>query len=106
LIGASGRQSTRLAALLWRTLKPTVRHLSRLVQQPVQGRFSFDVAGMVNIPLSELELRWQETPHDRPVVFVCESGARSLKATYFLQYQGRSNVCNMGSSQNSENKAR
>lgn len=57
--------------------------------------FAFDVPGLINIPLSELESRWNEVPVDRPVVFTCESGARSLKATYFLQYHGYQNVSNM-----------
>lgn len=57
--------------------------------------FAFDVPGALNIPLFELEQRWAEVPRDRPVVFVCQSGARSLKATYFLQYHGYTNVSNM-----------
>ena len=56
---------------------------------------AFDVPGVINIPLSELEQRWSEVPRDHPVVFACDSGVRSLKATYFLQYQGYTNVCNM-----------
>ena len=57
--------------------------------------FAFDVPGLINDPLSELESRCNEVPVDRPVVFTCESGARSLKATYFLQYHGYQNVSNM-----------
>lgn len=58
--------------------------------------FAFDVPGVINLPLAQLESRWQEIPRDRPVVFVCESGARSLKATYYLQFHGYANVSNMG----------
>lgn len=58
--------------------------------------FAFDVPDVVNIPLPELEQRWREVPRDRPVVFVCDSGVRSLKATYFLQFHGYTNVSNMG----------
>ena len=57
---------------------------------------SFDVPAIVNIPMSQLEERWSEVPKNRDVVMVCLSGERSLKATYFLQYQGYTNVCNMG----------
>ncbi len=57
--------------------------------------FAFDVPALVNIPLSELERRWEEVPRGRPVVFACESGARSLKATYHLQFHGYDNVSNM-----------
>ncbi|MBK6974723.1 MAG: rhodanese-like domain-containing protein [Sterolibacteriaceae bacterium] len=58
--------------------------------------FAFDVPDVVNIPLSELEQRCSEVPRDRPVVFVCDTGVRSLKATYFLQFHGYTNVSNMG----------
>ena len=57
---------------------------------------SFDVPAIVNISMSQLEERWSEVPKDREVVMVCLSGERSLKATYFLQYQGFTNVSNMG----------
>jgi rhodanese-related sulfurtransferase len=56
---------------------------------------AFDVPAIVNIPLSELEQRWSELPKDREIVLVCESGARSLKATYYLQFQGFTRVSNM-----------
>ncbi|MDQ7746368.1 rhodanese-like domain-containing protein [Hydrogenophaga pseudoflava] len=59
------------------------------------ARTAFDVPTIVNIPLSELEQRWNELPKDRELVLVCESGARSLKATYFLQYHGYTRVSNM-----------
>lgn len=50
---------------------------------------------VVNIPLSEFEDRWQEIPRDRDVILACAVGERSLKATYFLMYQGYTNVANM-----------
>ena len=56
---------------------------------------SFDVPNIVNIPMSELEQRWTELPRDRQLVMVCQKGERSLKATYFLQFQGYENVANM-----------
>lgn len=56
---------------------------------------SFDVPAIVNIPLFELEQRFGELPKDRELVLVCESGERSLKATYFLQFQGFTRVSNM-----------
>lgn len=67
------------------------------VREPSEvAAFAFDVPDVFNIPLSELEQRWNEVPHDREVVLVCDTGARSLKATYFLQFHGYSNVSNMG----------
>jgi rhodanese-related sulfurtransferase len=66
------------------------------VREPAEvARTAFDAPAVVNIPLSELEQRWGELPKDRELVMVCESGARSLKATYFLQYHGFTRVSNM-----------
>ena len=56
---------------------------------------AFDVPAIVNIPLFELEQRWSELPKDRELVLVCESGVRSLKATYYLQFQGFTRVSNL-----------
>jgi rhodanese-related sulfurtransferase len=58
-------------------------------------RVAFDVPGVVVLPLSEFERRFAELPRDRPLVLACESGPRSLKATYFLMYQGYVQVANM-----------
>ena len=57
---------------------------------------AFDVDAVVNLPQSQFEQRWAELPRDRELVLVCETGPRSLKATYFLQYQGYEHVANMG----------
>jgi rhodanese-related sulfurtransferase len=57
---------------------------------------AFDAPDIVNIPLLELENRWSELSKDREIVLVCENGERSLKATYYLQYQGFTHVSNMG----------
>jgi rhodanese-related sulfurtransferase len=56
---------------------------------------AFDVPDLVLIPLSELETRWSEIPKDREVVMVSQGGGRSLKATYYLQYHGYTQVSNM-----------
>jgi rhodanese-related sulfurtransferase len=63
-------------------------------QREVQT-LAFDVPDILYIPLFELETRWSEIPMDREVVMVCQSGGRSLKATYYMQYQGYSQVSNM-----------
>ena len=59
------------------------------------ARIAFDVPAIINIPLFELEQHWSELPKDRELVLVCESGERSLKATYYLQFQGFTRVSNM-----------
>lgn len=58
-------------------------------------RIAFDVPEVVVMPLSKFEQRFNELPRDRELVIACESGPRSLKATYFLLYQGYSHVANM-----------
>jgi rhodanese-related sulfurtransferase len=59
------------------------------------AQVAFDVPDLVVMPLSEFEQRFAELPRDRELVMVCETGARSLKATYFLMYQGYTRVANM-----------
>jgi rhodanese-related sulfurtransferase len=56
---------------------------------------AFDVPDVVNIPLAQLETRWNELPKDRELVMACLEGGRSLKATYFMQYHGYTQVSNL-----------
>lgn len=59
------------------------------VREPREvSALAFDVPDVINIPLLELDTRWSELPSDRELVIACESGARSLKGTYYLQYRG------------------
>lgn len=60
------------------------------------AQLALDVPDIVVMPLSEFERRFAELPRDRELVMVCQSGPRSLKATYFLMYQGYTRVANMG----------
>ncbi|GLS35527.1 hypothetical protein GCM10010869_11150 [Mesorhizobium tianshanense] len=64
-------------------------------EQAEIDRLAFDVPGLVRIPLGELEKRYVELPRDRELVLACQSGGRSLKATYFLMYKGFDKVANM-----------
>jgi len=66
-----------------------VREVSEVAQVGYGG------CEVVNIPLSQFEDRWQEVPRDRDVILACAMGERSLKATYFLIYQGYTRVANM-----------
>ncbi|MBL0150095.1 MAG: rhodanese-like domain-containing protein [Ideonella sp.] len=59
------------------------------------AQVAFDVPGVLLMPMSELEQRFAELPRDRDLVLVCQVGERSLKATYFLMYQGYTKVANM-----------
>lgn len=59
------------------------------------ARLAFGVPEVVVMPLSEFEQRFTELPRDRELVLACATGPRSLKATYFLMYQGYTRVANM-----------
>lgn len=66
------------------------------VREPDEvAQVGFAGCDVVNIPLSQFEDRWQEVPRDRDVILACAEGVRSLKATYFLMYQGYDRVMNM-----------
>jgi rhodanese-related sulfurtransferase len=66
------------------------------VREPAEvARVGYAGGDVVNIPLSQFEDRWQEIPRDRDVILACAVGERSLKATYFLMYQGYTRVMNM-----------
>lgn len=58
-------------------------------------RVAFAECEVLHIPMSEFEQRWSEIPRGREVILACGTGARSLKATYFLMYQGYEHVANM-----------
>lgn len=60
------------------------------------AQVAFDVPQALLMPLSELEQRYAELPRDRELVLVCQSGERSLKATYFLMVKGYTAVTSMG----------
>ena len=66
-----------------------VRELSEVAQT------AFDVPGVVLLPLSELQQRHGELPRDRMLVLASQGDERSLKATYFLMYQGFTQVAHM-----------
>jgi rhodanese-related sulfurtransferase len=66
------------------------------VREPAEvAQVGYAGGDVVNIPLSQFEDRWQEIPRDRDVILACAVGERSLKATYFLMYQGYDRVMNM-----------
>ena len=66
------------------------------VREPDEvAQVGFAGCDVMTIPLSQFEDRWQEVPRDRDVILACAVGVRSLKATYFLMYQGYYRVMNM-----------
>lgn len=46
------------------------------------------IPGMMNMPLGLLEFRMHELNKNEPYIIVCRSGARSGRATQFLESQG------------------
>lgn len=53
------------------------------------------IPGATHISLQTLTARYQEIDRDRPVVFYCQSGARSAQASYFLASEGWDPVYNL-----------
>jgi rhodanese-related sulfurtransferase len=51
-------------------------------------QLAYDVPNIVNIPLSEFEIRYNELPFDKDLVMVCRGGGRSLRAAGFLINNG------------------
>ena len=51
-------------------------------------QLAYDVPNIVNIPLSEFEIRYTELPVDKNLVMVCRGGGRSLRAAGFLLNNG------------------
>jgi rhodanese-related sulfurtransferase len=45
--------------------------------------------GAVLVPLSELAARVGDFPHDQPLLLICKSGGRSMRAAEFLAEHGR-----------------
>jgi rhodanese-related sulfurtransferase len=56
---------------------------------------SFDVAGVMQIPLGEFEKRYREIPLNRTVILACRSGFRSMMAAGLLIGKGYGKVFNL-----------
>ncbi len=50
------------------------------------------VDGCLFIPMSQLGVRMDEVPKDRPILMICASGSRSQSATAYLRQQGWEDV--------------
>jgi rhodanese-related sulfurtransferase len=59
------------------------------------AQLAYDVPNIINIPLSVFEQHYTEIPKDKPVVMVCKTGGRSLRAAGFMIYHGYDNAINM-----------
>ncbi|NTW82445.1 MAG: rhodanese-like domain-containing protein [Chlorobiaceae bacterium] len=66
------------------------------VREPREvARKSFDIPGVVNIPLSTFGKRFTEIASSRKVIIACRSGNRSLMAARILVNSGYTQVFNM-----------
>lgn len=64
------------------------------VREPYELRLS-RLNGAQNIPMSEMNARWQEIPRDRPVVVFCHTGVRSTNLIDALREVGYTNLINL-----------
>jgi hydroxyacylglutathione hydrolase len=53
------------------------------------------VPGAVNLPQAELATRLEEVPRDHPLLVICQSGYRSLRAAQFLRQTGFAEVASV-----------
>lgn len=53
------------------------------------------IGGTVLLPLDELRIRLAEIPTEKPIVTVCQSGARSTQAALILEQAGKKDVANL-----------
>jgi glyoxylase-like metal-dependent hydrolase (beta-lactamase superfamily II) len=53
------------------------------------------VPGAINLPQADLASRLEELPRDRPLLLICRTGSRSLRAAQFLQQMGFGQVSNI-----------
>ena len=56
---------------------------------------AFRAEGAVLLPLSTFLLRYRELPRDRPLLMICQTGARSGQVTAFLLANGWTDVVNV-----------
>ncbi|UCZ51517.1 rhodanese-like domain-containing protein [Bacillus shivajii] len=53
------------------------------------------IEGMANVPLSQLENRYEEIPKDQTAVIICRSGNRSMQAINILKDNGYVDLINV-----------
>jgi rhodanese-related sulfurtransferase len=63
------------------------------VREP--DEWNFARIGGTNIPLGELSQRYEEIPHNSPIVCICHHGIRSAQAVQFLRSTGFEEIHNL-----------
>lgn len=64
------------------------------VREPAEYAFAY-IPGSVNIPLGQLQDRWEELPRDRDIYVICRTGTRSCLACHLLRERGLHRVWNV-----------
>lgn len=66
------------------------------VREPQElARKSFDLPGVMGVPLSKIESRFQDIPQGKQVIIACQRGNRSMVACNFLQGKGYRKLVNL-----------
>lgn len=66
------------------------------VREPYELTISH-LENAIHIPMSQIQARWQEIPHNVPTVIFCRGGVRSANVIAQLQTMGGyTNLINMG----------
>jgi rhodanese-related sulfurtransferase len=66
-------------------------HVDKLVLVDVRSRIEFEtehIAESINVPLDDLETRFNEVPRDADLVVICRTGKRAERAAYSLLGKG------------------
>jgi rhodanese-related sulfurtransferase len=58
------------------------------VREPKELQESGTLKGYTNIPIGQLESRWQEVPKDKVILTACAHGARASRAVEILEKHG------------------
>lgn len=53
------------------------------------------IPGAKNLPLSQLQSKWNELPEGKPVLVYCQSGMRSKRAAAMLRRKGIADIVNL-----------
>lgn len=90
-------QTCRVSDLygLWVDKAPAERDICLVDVRSLEEYQQCHVEGALHIPLHLLPMRAEEIDHDKPVYFICLSGARSAQAASWLGAQRQKEMTNV-----------
>lgn len=56
---------------------------------------AYELPAVLHLPYGQLKQRLHELPADKPLLFACKSGKRSLRAAAYLAFKGHPEVANL-----------